>query len=194
MTEPVLCGITLEDFLVRMEEFHGFRSPGLVVGGMMVDISLRELGATPHLHVVTETVVCLPDAVQLLTPCTVGNGLLKVLDWGKFALTSYDGETLQGVRIWLNREALVDHPLIQRWYDRSNPSKDKPIFEPLIREILDAGQEIFTYRSARLHRAFERAEDLPTSPCPNCGESYALHFGSKCPACQDQAYYHFSDL
>jgi formylmethanofuran dehydrogenase subunit E len=66
-----------------MEEFHGYRSPGLVVGGMMVDTALRELGSTPYLHVVTETVVCLPDAVQLLTPCTVGNGLLKSPRLGK---------------------------------------------------------------------------------------------------------------
>ena len=194
MADPVLCGISLEDFLVRMEEFHGYRSPGLVVGGTMVDLALRELGTAPYLHVVTETVICLPDAVQLLTPCTVGNGLLKVLDWGKFALTSYDGETFQGVRIWLNPDALTAYPLIQRWHERSDPSKDKPVFEHLIAEILDAGQEIFTYRPIRLHRAFERPEDSPTSPCPNCGESYALHLGSKCPACQDQAYYLFSDV
>ena len=194
MSKPVLCGITLEDFLVRMEEFHGYRSPGLVLGGTMVDLALGELGSTPYLHVVTETVVCLPDAVQLLTPCTVGNGFLKVLDWGKFALTSYDEKTLRGVRIWLNREALIAYPLIQRWYERSDRSKDKPIFEHLISEILDAGQEIFACRPVRLPRAFERPEDLPTSPCPNCGESYALHLGSKCPACQDQAYYLFSDL
>ena len=186
--------MSLEDFLVRMEEFHGYRSPGLVVGGMMVDLALQELGATPYLHVVTETVVCLPDAVQLLTPCTVGNGLLRVLDWGKFALTSYDGETLRGVRICLNPDALTAYPLIQDWYERSHHSKDKPIFEDLIAEVLDAGQEIFACRPVRLHLAFERPEDLPTSPCPNCGESYALHLGSKCPACQNQAYYLFSDL
>ena len=76
----MLCGITLEDFLVRMEEFHGYRSPGLVLGGTMVDLALGELGATPYLRVVSETVVRLPDSVQLLIPCTLGNGLLKVLD------------------------------------------------------------------------------------------------------------------
>ncbi len=177
-----------------MEEFHGYRSPGLVVGGMMVDIALRELGATPYLRVVTETVVCLPDAVQLLTPCTVGNGLLKVLDWGKFALTGYDEETLRGVRTWLKPDALTAYPLIRRWYDRSEPSKEKPVFEHLTAEILDAGAKIFTYRAVRLHRAFERPADWPTSPCPTCGESYARHLGPKCPACQDQAYYLFSGL
>ena len=190
----MLCGMRLEDFLVRMEEFHGYRSPGLVVGGMMLDLALQELGATPYPHVVAETVVCLPDAVQLLTPCTVGNGLLKVLDWGKFALASYDGATLRGVRIWLDREALIDYPLIQCWYERSEHTNDKPVFEDLIAEILDAAREIFAYRAIRLHRAFERPENLPTSPCPNCGESYALHFGSKCPACQNQAYYLYSDF
>ena len=87
MGEPELCGVSLADFLIRMEEFHGYRSPGLLLGGVMVDVALRELGTTPYLNVVTETVVCLPDAVQLLTPCTIGNGFLQVLDWGKFAIT-----------------------------------------------------------------------------------------------------------
>jgi hypothetical protein len=77
MPDPVFCGINLADYLIRMEEFHGFRSPGLLPGGIMVDMSLKELGTTPYLNVVTETVVCLPDAVQLLTPCTIGNGFLQ---------------------------------------------------------------------------------------------------------------------
>jgi len=174
-----------------MEEFHGYRAPGLVVGGMMIDLALRKLGATPHLRVVTETVVCLPDAVQLLTPCTIGNGFLKVLEWDKFALTSYDSVRRSGVRVSLNADALSAYPLIRRWYERSGNSKEKPLFELLTSEILDAGATIFTQRPVRLHRAFERSEGLPTSTCPDCGESYALHLGSNCPACQNQAYYDF---
>ncbi len=50
----------------------------------MVDLALRKLGPTPHLNMVAETIVCLPDAVQLLTSCTMGNGFLQVLDWSPF--------------------------------------------------------------------------------------------------------------
>ena len=102
MSEPIICGISLADFFIRMEEFHGYRAPDLLLGGLMVDVADQELGPTPYLNIVTETVICLPDAVQLLTPCTIGNGFLQVLGWGKFALTSYDLLTLSGVRVWLN--------------------------------------------------------------------------------------------
>jgi formylmethanofuran dehydrogenase subunit E len=78
--------------------------------------------------VVTETIVCLPDAVQLLTPCTIGNGFLQVLDWGKFALTAYNRQTLAGIRLWLEYPALANYPLIQSWFERSTPSKAKPVF------------------------------------------------------------------
>jgi len=104
---------------------------------MMLDVALRDLGSIPYLNTVSETVVCLPDAVQLLTPCTIGNGFLQVLDWGKFALTAYDRLTLSGVRAWLNPDGLVNYPLVRRWFERSKGgSTQKPVFEDLSSEIL----------------------------------------------------------
>lgn len=189
MPEPTVCGLTLSDFLIRIEEFHGYRSPGLLVGGMMVDTALRQLGPTPYLNFVTETVVCLPDAVQLLTPCTVGNGFLQVLDWGKFALTAYDRTTLKGVRVWLNPDSLSDHPLIHRWFARSRRTGQKPAFAELVSEIVNVGTGLFGQRSVRLHRPLRDTEPVPTGLCPKCGESYPLRLGPACPACSGNAYY-----
>lgn len=191
MTEPVLCGIILPDYLIHMEEFHGYRSPGLLLGGMMVDAALRELGPTPYLNVVTETVVCLPDAVQLLTPCTIGNGFLQVLDWGKFALTSYDRLALSGVRIWLDLDAMSSYPLIRQWFDRSTSRTQKPLFEELASEILVASESLFIHRPVYLHRALKDSQRVPTGQCPKCGESYPLRLGPTCPACQGDAYYKY---
>ena len=189
MSEPALCGVSLADFLIRMEEFHGYRSPGLLLGGIMVDVALRELGTTPYLNMVTETVVCLPDAVQLLTPCTIGNGFLQVLDWGKFAITSYDRLKLSGVRVWLNPEALITYPLTRGWFERSIPGPEKPPFDEIASEILDAGTKILDHRLVRLNQSLKDSESVPTGQCPKCGESYALRLGSSCPACRDDAYY-----
>jgi glycosyltransferase involved in cell wall biosynthesis len=36
----------------------------------------------------------------LLTPCTVGNGWLRIFNWSKFAITAYDRTTFNGVRAW----------------------------------------------------------------------------------------------
>ena len=189
MTEPEICGINLGDLLIRMEEFHGFRSPGILLGGMMIDGALNELGTTPYLNAVTETVVCLPDAVQLLTPCTIGNGFLQVLDWGKFALTTYDRLTLAGIRAWLNPDVLPAYPLIHRWFERSSHRKEKPPFEELAAEILAAGADLIVHRPVRLHHALKRSEPVPTGQCPQCGESYTLHLGPACPSCRGEAYY-----
>lgn len=189
MPETLICGIRYEDFVIRMEEFHGYRSPGIVLGALMVETALKEVGTTPYLNVVTETVVCLPDAVQLLTPCTIGNGFLQILDWGKFALTAYDRKTLAGVRTWLNHDALINYPLIHSWFERSSKSREKPVFEELTAEILKAGSNLITYQSVRLHRALKSFQPVPTGRCPQCRESYPIHFGPACPSCAGKAYF-----
>jgi len=191
MPEPVICGISYADFIIRVEEFHGYRSPGILLGGFMLDAALQDVGTTPYLNVVTETVVCLPDAVQLLTPCTVGNGFLQILDWGKFALTAYDRKTLSGMRVWLNYDCLARYGLIRDWFERSDRNKGKPPFEELAQEILQAGQELIFYRPVRLHRALKDTQPVPTGRCPKCGEFYPLRHGSACPSCQGNAYYDY---
>jgi len=188
MSETMICGVRYVDFVIRMEEFHGFRSPGILVGALMIEKALEELGATPYLNVVTETIVCLPDAVQLLTPCTIGNGFLQVLDWGKFALTAYDRKTLAGVRARLNENALYNYPQIRSWYERSN-TKAKPLFEKLATEILKAGSNLVAHQPVRLHHALKSLHHVPTGSCPDCGESYPLHHGPTCPSCGNRAYY-----
>lgn len=189
MSPGDICGLSPEDFFIRMEEFHGARSPGMLVGGLMIDTALAELGPAPYINVVTETVVCLPDAVQLLTPCTMGNGFLQVLDWGKFALTAYDRQSLAGVRVWLDPEVVTGYPLIRRWFERSPQGGDKPAFDQLAPEIIAAGRSILVWRPVRLHRALKESSRVATGRCPRCGESYALRLGPTCPACQGEAYY-----
>ena len=188
-----ICGVNLEDFLIRMEEFHGYRSPGLLLGGIMLDTALAELGPTPYLNVVTETVVCLPDAVQLLTPCTIGNGFLQILDWGKFALSSYDRMSLSGVRVWLEKDGLSGYPLIRTWFERSSNRSEKPPFDALASEILAVGKKLLGHRSVRLNRALKDSDRVPTGQCPLCGESYRLSLGSACPACRNGAYYVYQE-
>ena len=189
LSEVMICGVSLKEYCIRMEEFHGARSPGLLFGGIMLDLALRELGETPYLNVVTETVVCLPDAVQLLTPCTLGNGFLQVFDWGKFALTVYDRMNLHGVRAWLEPEEIDRYPLIHGWFVRSSEAREKPSFQEFAPEILQHGDRLLRCRPVRLHRPLKETDRIPTVKCQECGEFYASRLGSKCPACLHGAYY-----
>lgn len=189
MQRESICGVDVASYVIRMEEFHGYRSPGMLIGGVMIENGTALLGSTPYLNVVCETVVCLPDAVQLLTPCTFGNGFLQVLDWGKFALTVYDRDRLDGVRVWLNPDGLTGYPLIRNWFQRTDARREKPPFEDLAAEVLAAGSDLVGSRRVRLPRSLKDKSPVPTGFCPACSESYPLRQGPTCLACQGQAYY-----
>ncbi|MBW1699613.1 MAG: formylmethanofuran dehydrogenase subunit E family protein [Deltaproteobacteria bacterium] len=189
MIDTVICGIRFSDLIIQMEEFHGYRSPGILVGGLMLDVAQEEMKPTPYLNAVTETVVCLPDAVQLLTPCTIGNGFLQIMDWGKFALTLYDRTTLSGVRTWLNADVLARFSLIRQWFERKTPAEAKPPFEKLAAEILEARGDLIRHRPVRLHRALKDSQHVTTIRCPECGEFYPKRLGPVCPACKGDAYF-----
>lgn len=191
MSEDFVCGMRYENFLIRMEEFHGTQSPGVLVGGIMLDVALRKLGTIPFLNIVCETVVCLPDAIQLLTPCTIGNGFLQILDWGKFALTAYDRKTLSGVRAWINHANLSDYPLIQEWFQRTGGPREKPPFEQLAREILTARAQLISHKAVKLDHPLKNSKPIATGLCPQCGESYRIDLGKTCPACHGDSYYQY---
>ena len=81
---------SFDDFLHLVKSFHGNIAPGVVLGGIMVEAARRQLPSEMLFDAICETRNCLPDAIQLLTPCTIGNGWLKVVNVGRYALTLYD--------------------------------------------------------------------------------------------------------
>ena len=189
MTEQTICGVDLDEYILQMEAFHGYRSPGMLLGGFMIGAALDRLGPTPYLNVATETVVCLPDAVQLLTPCTIGNGFLQLLDWGVFALTAYDRLQLTGVRASLDLDQMATYPRIHEWFDRTNRSGEKPPFEAFMEETLAAHGNLILCGEVKMQRALKENQRVATGRCQTCGESYALHLGPRCPACSGDGYY-----
>ena len=185
---PPVCGQPLTDYLLQAEEFHGHVSPGLVLGGYLVDAAWSRLGQTNSLNAVVETVVCLPDAVQILTPCTMGNNFMQVLDWGKFALTLYDRQRLLGFRAWADRRAIAQHPEVAGWFLRGAGGLALPK-EQVVEHLARLGPGLVGVAAVRLPRSLKSQDKVPTGPCPRCGESYPLRLGDSCPACQGRAYY-----
>lgn len=61
-----------------------------MIGGIMADFAMQQLPSNTLFDAISETTYCLPDAVQLLTPCTTGNGWLRVFNLGRYALSLYD--------------------------------------------------------------------------------------------------------
>jgi formylmethanofuran dehydrogenase subunit E len=192
MVNRTICGRSVEDFFQKIRVFHGFASPGLVLGGFLVDWARELIGPGVEADAIVETNHCLPDVVQLFTPCTLGNGWMKVLDWDKFALTLYDRRRLSGYRVWLDLEKLRSFPNLYTWYMRLVPKKDLPL-EMLHEEALTAGRRPLSACAVRVTKFYERHKKQEIAVCPHCGEAYAASQGPMCLACQGKGYYHITN-
>jgi formylmethanofuran dehydrogenase subunit E len=184
----VVCGRPLDECLRIIENFHGWKAPGLVLGLFMVDRARERIGANVEADAIVETCHCLPDAVQLFTPCTVGNGWLKILDWDKFALTLYDRRELCGVRVWLDLAKTRQFPHLYSWFMRRVSKKELPL-EVLLDTILAAGDSVLSSLEINVTRFYQRQKKGETSVCPSCGEAYAAKLGVVCSACRGGGYY-----
>lgn len=116
---------THEEFMEEARAFHGYPAPGLIIGGYMVELAKRHMPEGVLYDAVSETAHCLPDAVQLLTPCTFGNGWLRVLPFGIYAVTLYDKATGEGVRVELDNDKLEPYDAIRSWFLKERPKKEQ---------------------------------------------------------------------
>jgi len=188
LSEMIVCGRSLDIFFDDIEWFHGFVSPGLVLGGLMVDWAQELIGPHVEADAVSETRHCLPDAVQIFTPCTIGNGWLKVLDWDKFALCLYDKRKLEGYRVWLDLKKSRLFPNIYNWYMRRIAKEDLPL-EVLYADILSARRSVLSCRAVRIETPFRKKPIKGIKVCTGCGEAYPASQGEKCSTCLGEGYY-----
>lgn len=180
---------SFNEFLNLIEFFHGHVAPGLVIGGKMVDMAMRHIPEGTLFDSICETANCLPDAIQLLTPCTMGNGWLKILRLGRFALILYDKYKGNGVRVFLDPAKLESWPEIKAWFHQSKSKTDQD-FPLLIKSIGTAGEEILGLHTVQIKPRFMETYRLGKKAlCPLCGESYPLKFGAICSGCQGDAPY-----
>ena len=178
-----------EGYVQLVKSFHGSVAPGLIIGGFIVDLALKRRPAGEYFNALCETPVCLPDAVQLLTPCTIGNGWLKILDFGRFAVTLYEKEGGRGVRVHLDMEKLKAWPEVHQWYFKLKPKKEQN-FQLLIDQIREAGHQLLGSQCIRVEPEKLRKRKLgPVALCPVCGEAYPLGHGSRCRGCQGESPY-----
>jgi len=185
---------TFEEFLSLVESFHGSAAPGVVLGGIMVEAARGRLAEGILFDAVTETRACLPDAVQLLTPCTIGNGWLKVMDLGRFALSLYDKYTGEGIRVYLDPARVGDFPEIKSWYLKLKPKREQDK-DLLLAQIREAGTSILSWQPVALRPQFiGRKSRGNMTICPVCREAFPAQDGGICRACQGEAPYQDPDI
>jgi len=176
-------------YMDLIQSFHGHAAPGLIAGGKMVDIALRHMPRGVLFDAICETSNCLPDTIQLLTPCTIGNGWLKIVRMGRFAINLYDKYQGDGVRVCVNSGALEPWPEIKSWFFELKPKVEQDTAE-LMRQIRNAGHEIYGVQQIKVHPNFLKKVHLgKKGTCPQCGESYPLRHGVICLGCRGDAPY-----
>ncbi|MBI9075228.1 MAG: trehalose-binding protein [Desulfatibacillum sp.] len=181
-----ICSHTYEHYLEMVRNFHGHLAPGMLIGGFMVDAATRNLPKGEFFDAICETRACLPDAIQLLTPCTIGNGWLRVINMGLFALTLFEKFEGEGIRVYVNPEKLDAWPEVKSWFFKLKPKKEQD-FDLLCEQIYDAGAGFCSLAQVQVHDSFvEHKRRKGFDICKGCGEAYPWEDGSLCLSCQGQ--------
>jgi formylmethanofuran dehydrogenase subunit E len=180
---------TWEEFLDRVRSFHSYAAPGVLIGGVMVDMAMEQIPKGVLFNVICETSSCLPDSVQLLTPCTVGNGWLRVINLGRYAVSLYNKYEGNGVRVYLDPKKLEGWDEIRAWYLKLK-TKHEQDGEALQEEIWRAGRRICTLHPVQVKDGdLTRRSKGAIAICCACGEAHPAKDGAICLGCQGEAPY-----
>lgn len=188
---PVIGGMAWSDFVDHVSGFHGYAAPGVLLGGIMVEIARDEVkrfqGDDVLFDAIAEAGSCLPDAVQLLTACTTGNGWLKVVDLSRYALTFYNKRNGEGVRVYVDGEKLKAYPNFHDWFMNLVDKKDQDENQ-LREEIRVGGAKVLGISRVSVDPKYlhKKRKGLVVN-CPACGEPYPKRDGAVCLGCQGQS-------
>jgi formylmethanofuran dehydrogenase subunit E len=184
----------IKEYLHLVQSFHGHVAPGVVIGGFMVHLAKSNIPEGVLFNAICETPVCLPDAIQLLTPCTVGNGWVKIINLGRFALSLYDKDQGNGFRVFIDPKKLDNLSKIKDWFFKVKPKVEQNM-ELLIAQIKEAGETLCGIHSVHVRPELlkkEKREEIVMCPC--CQEAYPAKDGKVCRGCQGQSPYILTDL
>jgi formylmethanofuran dehydrogenase subunit E len=169
--------------------------PGIILGIRMSVLAMKllEIDDPSAYHrkliVVVETDRCLPDVVELVLGCRLGNRTLKFRDWGKMAASFLDTTRHRAVRIaaleFIEAEALRSFEGLPRGEALSEAYKafaDEKLFKwrPVIVKL--SPEDLPGYRTKRVR-------------CEQCGEGIGFHREihidglALCRACAGEVYW-----
>ena len=116
---------TFEEFKQKAKDFHSYPAPGLLIGGYMVEAAKARLPEGILFEAMVESGKCLPDAVQLLTLCSIGNNWMKIKLLGRYAVSLYDKFTGEGFRVAIDQEKIAKWPEINGWFMKLTPKAEQ---------------------------------------------------------------------
>lgn len=175
----------MRSMIEKIIPFHGYLSTGAFIGLQMLQIARRllDIKEGDKVYVTCETFNCLPDPFQILCGCTVGNKCLKILDYGKMAMTinkagTSGEEVVKGVRIILDPEKTKAYPVFHAWY----MNEKKVPHEEALSELIKAGESVYTWEFVDVPVPVKVKKNVAI--CKICGESFVRTDGKDvCQGC-----------
>ena len=188
--------ITMEDYdeqLAKAKAFHGEICGGIAIGTKLAMYGMELMGMElnqrhKNLIVFLEIDRCMSDAVQAVTGCTMGKRSLKQMYYGKFAVTFYNMDNGEAIRV-------ADA-------DANKGDKKRETKEEMIQRFRETpAEELFSVQKVHVEL---KPSQMPGKPhtstfCSICGEKITdgrhLNRGGKpvCIPCAEGAYYEIID-
>jgi formylmethanofuran dehydrogenase subunit E len=184
----------IKSYIRECVKFHGFPAAGLLISIFMVDLALEklEMSRDEKMYAVSETPKCAPDALQVITHCTVGNHGLRIINTGRFAITinkqTHEAKA-EGVRVYIDATKARNYPILFAWYTNDPKYKERVDAPMLLTEILNAGTNILSWEYVEVH--VPKKEKWSSVMCSCCGELVPEHTiqNGLCQACNKNSYY-----
>jgi formylmethanofuran dehydrogenase subunit E len=177
--ETILKQIKDHELLSQIEKvvpFHGFLTSGALIGIQMLNIARRELDVKEgeRIYVTCETKSCMPDPFQILAGATIGNNGLKIMNWGKIAVTinkqAPEGVSrIKGIRILLDSEKTKNYPKLHAWF--LNTEKFSHL--EIVPILLAAGEKVYSWKLVDLEVPVRNKKRIQC--CKKCGEMFIQH-------------------
>jgi formylmethanofuran dehydrogenase subunit E len=187
--------LDLEAYFERLAGLHPRLCPRQVLGVRMGIHASELLGTDPRsddrqLLIIVETDGCFADGVSVATGCWLGRRTLRLIDYGKVAITAIDVCTERAVRLRPHplartRAAIYVPSAPSRWHSQLIGYQRMPIAELVCAESV----RTLTPIAALIGQAGQRID------CAACGEEVlnlrhvAVGTRSLCRRCAGQLYY-----
>lgn len=160
----------------KVVPFHGFLTSGALIGIQMLNIARRELDVQEgeRIYVTCETKSCMPDPFQILAGATIGNNGLKIMNWGKMAVTvnkqvPEGASSVKGIRILLDPEKTKNYPKLHAWFLNT----EKLSHLEIVPILLDAGEKVYSWKFVNLEVPVRQKKRIQC--CKKCGEMFIQH-------------------
>jgi len=188
--------VSIQDAIEKVTAFHGRYAPGTVIAVYMVALAQKNLQPLKgKLNAIAESTVCLADAIQVMTECTLGNKYLWLMDYGRYALCLYDRKTKEGVRVFVDYPSIdaKKTPLLRKFFDGSRTYETVPRPKQqlqVIDEFLTVENQILGLNRVWVNLPEKR--DLPSPACCITCHEWFRTFSqeTECQACAGKSLYH----